>query len=98
MVQETYIPTVIVLKCLLIFAALDLGCCSWTFSHCGGFSCCAQALGSRASGAVAQALSFSVAFGIFPDQGSNPVVPALADGSLSPVPQGKALDDFLNFN
>lgn len=54
--------------------------------------------GTWAAGAVAQGLSFSVACGIIPGQGSNPVFPALADGFLAPVPPGKALDYFLNFN
>ena len=42
-------------------------------SHWGGFSCCgAQALGCAGSVAVAHGLSYSVACGIYPDQGLNP--------------------------
>ena len=68
----------------LFLAALGLRCGARA-SHCGGFSCCGtQALGARASVAVARGvqsagsvvvahgLGCSVACGIFPDQGANP--------------------------
>ena len=46
--------------------------CGATTSHCGGFSCCAvQALGMGASVVTVHGLSFSLACGIFPDQGWN---------------------------
>ena len=52
-------------------AGLLFGCGVWV-SHCGGFSCCgAQALGTRASVAVAHRLSHPVACGILPEQRSN---------------------------
>ena len=38
---------------------------------------------------MAHGLSCSAACGIFPDQGSNPVSPALAGGFLTTVPPGK---------
>ena len=44
-------------------------CAAWA-SHCGGFSCGAQALGgARASVVAAGRLSCPEACGIFPDQG-----------------------------
>ena len=53
----------------------------------GGFSCCrARALGARASGVVAHGLSCSLACGIFPGPGLEPVSPALAGGFLTTVP------------
>ena len=38
---------------------------------------------------VAHGLSCSAAYGIFPDQGSNPVSPALAGGFFTTQPPGK---------
>ena len=50
-----------------------LSSCGARASHCSGFSCCrAQAVGLRASAAVAQGCSCSSACGIFPAQGLNP--------------------------
>ena len=48
-------------------------------------------LQSAGSVVVAHRLSCSEACGIFPDQGSNPCPPALADGSLTTAPPGKSL-------
>ena len=46
-------------------------CGAWA-SHCSGFPCCrAQAPGLRGAVVVEHGLSFLVACGIFPDQGSN---------------------------
>ena len=56
----------------LRWARATLRCCVQA-SHCGGFSCCgAWALGAWASVVVVHGLSCSTAWGIFPDQGSNP--------------------------
>ena len=71
-------------------AVLDLCCYAWTFSscselallsscsawasHCSGFSCGSQALGTWAlvlTGVVVHRLSCSVAWKVFLDQGSN---------------------------
>ena len=41
-------------------------------------------------------LSCSAACGIFPDQGSNPVSPALVGGFLTIVPPGKSFCPFFN--
>ena len=49
-----------------------LSSCSLWASHCCGFSCCEQALGTWALVLVAQTRSCSVSCGIFPDQGSDP--------------------------
>ena len=47
-------------------------CCDVLASHSRGFSCCkAQVLGARATVVVAYGLRYSVACGIFLDQGSN---------------------------
>jgi len=47
--------------------------CGASASHHGGFSCWgAQALGIWASTVVVHRLSWSMAYGIFPDQGLNP--------------------------
>ena len=37
-------------------------------SHCSGFSCAAQVLGTQASVAAAHGLRFSAAYGVFPNQ------------------------------
>ena len=72
-------------------AEATLHCGTWA-SHCSGFSCCTQALGTwalgvAAHGSVAAAfrLSFSVAGGILPDQGCL----ALQGGFLNTGPSGK---------
>ena len=78
-------------------AGATLGC-GVRASHCGGFSCCgAQALQCTGSVVVAHGLSCSVACGIFLDQGSNPVSPALAGGFLTTEPSGKPCPVLLNF-
>ena len=46
-------------------------CCGTQASHCGGLSCGAQTLGAQASGVVAHWLSWSMACGIYRDQGLN---------------------------
>ena len=77
-------------------------------SHRGGFSCCsAWAVGYWDSvaavrrlsgrGAWAYGLSCSSACGILPDQGSNPMFPALASGFLSTVPPQKSLPMYCLF-
>ena len=58
--------------------------------HAGFHSCGWWAL-EHSSVVVAHRLSCSVACGIFLDQGSNPVSPALAGRSLTTVPPGKPL-------
>ena len=74
-----------------------LGSCScvWAFSSQGGFSHCgAQALGAWSSVVEAHRLSYSVAYGIFPDQGSNPCslhcTTEEAPGPFILIDQGKA--------
>ena len=42
---------------------------------------------------MAHGLSCSAACGIFPDEGSNPVCPALAGGFLTTAPPGKSLQE-----
>ena len=54
----------------LVVANGDYSLVGGEASHCGGFSCCgAQALGH--AGSVVVGLSHSIAYGIFPDRGSN---------------------------
>ena len=65
--------------------------CGARASHCCDFSCCgACALGALASVVVTHRLSSSKACRIFPDQGSNPVSPALAGRFLTTRPPGKS--------
>ena len=76
---------VLCLCCCLGFSLISTSCCGVQASHCSGFSRCgAQVLGTQASVvatlrlqntgsvAVAHGLSCSVAYGIFPHQGSDP--------------------------
>ena len=68
-------------------------CCGARASHCCDFSCCGTwALGARASVVVTRRLSSSKACRVFPDQGSNPVSPALAGRFLTTRPPGKSQD------
>ena len=53
-------------------------------------SCGSRALALRLS-SVVHGLSCSAACGIFPDQGSNPMFPALSGGFLTTAPPGKSL-------
>ena len=65
-------------------------CCGVQASHRSYFSCCgAQVLGKRASVVVLHRLSCPVACGIFPDQESNLLSPALAGGFQSTAPPAK---------
>ena len=65
-------------------------CCGVQASHRSYFSCCgAQVLGKRASVVVVHRLSCPVACGIFPDQESNLLSPALAGGFQSTAPPAK---------
>ena len=58
---------------------------------CGLFSCCgAQALGMQTSVVVVHGHCCPAACGIFLDQGSNPVSPALAGGFFTTGPPGKS--------
>ena len=81
-----------------------LSSCGAQTSHCKHSSCCgAQApghtgFGSCSSRAPEHRLSSSVAYGIFPDQGSNP---CLLHGQADSVPlshQGSLSSSFLNLN
>ena len=81
-----------------------LSSCGAQTSHCKRSSCCgAQApghtgFGSCSSRAPEHRLSSSVAYGIFPDQGSNP---CLLHGQADSVPlshQGSLSSSFLNLN
>ena len=75
---------------LLLQRARAILCCGARASPCHGFPCCGtQSLGVRASVVVTLGLSCSVACAIFPDQGSNPVSPAVAGEFLTTGPQGK---------
>ena len=68
-----------------------LSSCGMQASLCGGFSCCgAQALGMQTSVVVVHGHRCPAACGIFPDQGSNPVSPALAGGFFITGPPGKS--------
>ena len=70
-----------------------LRCGVWA-SHCGGFSCFgAQVLSERASVAMAQGLSCSVACGIVSDQGLNLCPLHWQAYSLSTVPPEKSQRD-----
>ena len=96
----------------LFLAVFGLRCCAWAFSSCGEWglvfilvrglliavaSCCgARALGAGASVVVAHGLSCFMACGIFPDRGTNPCPPALADGFLTTVPPGKPCSKIFN--
>ena len=63
--------------------------CVWT-SHCGGFSYCrAWARGHRLGSCDAQELSCSMAFGVLPWWGMEPVSPALAGGFFTTELPGK---------
>ena len=91
----------------LFLAALSLCCCARAFSSCrerglpflvaGAFSLrwllLLQSTGSRRTGSVLVelGLSCSTACGIFPDQGSNPLSPALEGRFLTTAPPGKSL-------
>ena len=100
-----------------LLAVLGLHCCTRAFSscsewgllsswgaqasHCRGFCCGAQLLGTWAlvvvapglwragSAVVAHGLSFSAARGIFPDWGIEPMSPALAGRFLTTGPPEK---------
>ena len=79
-----------------------LPCGAWA-SHCGGFSCGARALGTRASVVVAHGLSncgarAQLLRGMWdlPGPRLEPVSHALAGGFLTTVPPGKPL--FLNLS
>ena len=64
-------------------------------SHWGDFSCRAQTLGMGFMGSVfvVHGLNCSVAYGIFPDQESNPC-PLLTQADSSTVPPGKSMIQF----
>ena len=84
-------------------------CCMWAFSRCSeqgllwlwarASPCCGFPCGTRSRGAwalvvTALGLSCSVACAIFPDQGSNPMSPALAGEFLTTGPLGKPCAHF----
>ena len=84
-----------------------LRCSTWA-CHCGGFSCCrawvlnagasafsAHRLQSVGSVILVHWLSCSAACRIFPDQGLNPLSPALAGRLISIAPPGKSQSDHI---
>ena len=78
-------------------AALHCGVC---VSHCGGFSCGAQAVGAQPSVVVAHGLSICVTWapllhGMWdlPRPGIEPVSPALKGGFSTTEPPEKSLSD-----
>ena len=70
-------------------------------SHCTGFSCAAQALGTRASVAAVLGLSSCGTWALvapnLPRPGIKPASPDLAGGFFSSVPPGKSLLCFFKF-
>ena len=79
----------------LFMAVLGSSSCVWAFSSQGGFSRCGvQALGVLFSVVEVHRLSYSAAYGIFPDQGLNPCsLHCTTEEALGPfilIDQGKA--------
>ena len=90
-------------------AVLGLHCCAQVFSSCGEWGLLSAVVhgllimvasliverGSRcwSSVVVAYRLSCRMAYGIFPDQGVEPMSPALARGFLFTEPPGKSQSD-----
>ena len=84
------------LTCLIFGCATSsrLACasssCYAQVPHCGGFAgCTVWALGIWASAVMAHRFSCCTAWGIFLEQGLEPITPALASGLLTTVPPGK---------
>ena len=85
-------------KFYLFPAVLGLCCFVGAFSSCserGWVVDRLQQLQHAGSVVVAKGLTCSVARGIFPDQGTEPMSPALAGGFLTTVPPGKSHPIFL---
>ena len=74
--KSAFLKNILFLYCWLcwVFVAVQIlvSGCGAKASRCGSFSCCGVwALGGSGSVLVAHGLSYSKAWGIFPDQGSN---------------------------
>ena len=74
---------------MLGLCCFTLHCCVWA-SHCRGFSCCgAQALGAQALVVVTPELCCTLARGIFPPPGIEPMSPVLGGRFFTAGPPRK---------